>query len=247
MFKYILLGVVQGITEFLPVSSSGHLVILQRVFGLSGEEIAISIVLHLGTLIAVVIFFFKEILKVMRDKRSIFLIVLVTFITGIIGILGKDFFESLFSSPRAVILPFLITGVVLLLTRNFNHSKDVKVGLKDALILGFTQAIAILPGISRSGITISTLLFRKIEKEVCFKFSFLVSIPLILGATLLEMRKVGSALLENPINLAGGFIASVISGLLALFVLKLIIKRAKFYYFGYYCILVALLTLIFIK
>lgn len=247
MFKYILLGAVQGLTEFLPVSSSGHLLIAQNLLGLSGEEIALAIVLHLGTLIAVVVFFFKEILEVLRDKAYLALVILVTFITGVIGLIGKDFFEGLFSSTKAVVVSFLITGVILLLTRNFMSAKNEKIGTKDALILGFTQAIAILPGISRSGITISTLLFRKIEKEACFKFSFLISIPLILGATLLEIRKIGSALEGNLVNLTAGFVASVICGLIALFILKAVIKRAKFYYFGYYCILVALLTLIFIK
>lgn len=247
MFKYILLGAIQGLTEFLPVSSSGHLLIAQNVLGLSGEEIAVSIVLHLGTLIAVVVFFFREIIKVFRDKAYMFLIIVVTFITGIIGIIGKDFFEGLFCSIEAAVVSFLITGVILLLTRNFMNAKNKKVGMKDALILGFTQAIAIVPGISRSGITISTLLFRKIEKEACFQVSFLVSIPLILGATLLEIKKIGSALEGNFINLAAGFATSVICGLIALFILKSVIKRAKFYYFGYYCILVALLTLIFLK
>jgi undecaprenyl-diphosphatase len=247
MIKYILLGIVQGLTEFLPVSSSGHLVIVQKLLGMAGEEIALGVILHLGTLVAVVIFFFKDILKLLGDIKSIGLILVVTFITGIIGVLGKDFFEGLFTSPGAVAFSFLITAIILLLTRKFSEGDKDKVGLKDAVIVGFTQAISIVPGISRSGTTISTLLFRKIEREECFRFSFLVSIPVILGAALLEARKVDFAVRNNSVNLSLGFVFSLISGLAALWFLKLIIKKAKFYYFGYYCIIIAVFTLIFIK
>ncbi|MBN2830774.1 MAG: undecaprenyl-diphosphate phosphatase [Candidatus Omnitrophica bacterium] len=247
MIKYILLGIIQGLTEFLPVSSSGHLVIAQRLFGFSGEEIAVSVILHLGTLFAVIIFFFGDIIKAMRDLKLIWFIVLTTFITGVIGILGRGFFEGLFNSPKAVIFALFITGVILLMTRRFPDGKKDKFKLKDALILGLTQAVAIVPGISRSGITISTLLFRGGSRETCFKLSFLVSIPLILGAALLEFKKIDFAIQDNPANIIAGFIASLISGLLSLFLLKLVIKCARFYYFGYYCILVAVLALFFIK
>jgi undecaprenyl-diphosphatase len=247
MIKYVILGIIQGFTEFLPVSSSGHLVIFQKLLGLKGEEIALTIVLHLGTLLAVIMFFSKDILKIFRDVKYISFLLLATFITGIIGILGKDFFESLFSSPKAVALALIFTGIVLLFTRNFNAGTNQKVGFKDTVILGLTQAIAIIPGVSRSGMTVSTLLFRKIEKEECFRFSFLVSIPVILGATLLEIRKIDAALKNNLGHLAVGFLFSLFAGLAALAILKLVIKRAKFYYFGYYCILMGGAVLLFIK
>jgi undecaprenyl-diphosphatase len=214
---------------------------------MSGEEIALGVILHLGTFFAVIVFFFKDILKLLRDIKSIGLILIVTFITGVIGVLGKDFFESLFSSPKLVAISFVITGIILFSTRKFIQAKKDKVELKDAIILGFTQAISIIPGISRSGTTISTLLFRRIDKEACFRFSFLVSIPIILGAALLEVRKIDFAVRNNFVNLFSGFIFSLLAGLAALWLLKLIIKKAKFYCFGYYCILIAALTLIFIK
>jgi len=247
MFRYILLGIIQGLTEFLPVSSSGHLVIAQRLFGFTGAEVAVVIVLHLGTLVAVIIFFFRDIVVALRDMKLMAFILLATFITGAIGVLGKNFFESLFNSPQAAITALFITGIILLMTRKISTGERKKTELKDGIILGLTQAVAIIPGISRSGITISTLLFRGMHKEACFKLSFLVSIPLILGATLLEFKKVDLAMNNNPVNITAGFIASVISGLLALFFLKLVIKQAKFYYFGYYCIFIALLGLILIK
>jgi len=247
MIKYIILGIVQGFTEFLPVSSSGHLVIAQRILGMSGEELAISVVLHLGTLLALSIFFFKDIVRLLGDLKTLALIIIVTLITGIIGIAGKDFFESLFSSPKLIAVAFAITGSILLFTRKFTAAKREEVNFKDALILGFTQALAIIPGISRSGATISTLLFRRIEWQTCFRFSFLVSLPVILGAALLETRKIDFLIQHDFANLALGFVFSLLCGLVALRILKRVMQQAKFYYFGYYCLLLAVFTLIFIK
>ncbi len=247
MLNYIILGIIQGLTEFLPVSSSGHLVIAQSLLGFHSDEIAMSIVLHLGTLVAVIIFFFKDIISAFRDLRLAMFIVITTFITGSIALAGKDFFEKLFTSPRAAAAALFVTGTGLIFTKYFPVGLRREVRLKDSIILGFTQAFAIIPGISRSGITISTLLFRGLHKENSFRLSFLVFIPLILGASILEFKKIDFAIQHNPVNFLSGFIASLISGLLALFLLKLVIEKAKFYYFGYYCIFIALLSLIFIK
>jgi undecaprenyl-diphosphatase len=245
MLKYVILGAIQGVTEFLPVSSSGHLVIAQKLFAMQGEEIAVSIVLHLGTILALVVFFFKDLLKLLRDIKLLSLIIAVTIITGIIGIAGKDFFESLFTSAKAVGISLMVTGVILILTKFAKGARDT-VNTKDALILGVTQGIAIIPGISRSGITISTLLFRKLDAQTCFKFSFLASIPAVLGAALLEAKKIGFAIQGDTKDLIAGFIFSFLSGLLALSLLKIILKRAKFYYFGFYCLGIGIITLLFI-
>jgi undecaprenyl-diphosphatase len=245
MVKHILLGIIQGLTEFFPVSSSAHLVIAQKLMGMRGEEIAISVVLHLGTVLALLVFFFKDILKLLRDIRSMALIAVVTVITGAIGVLGKDFFESLFSSTKPVGFALLVTGAILILTK-FVQAKRDKLNLKDALILGCTQGIAIIPGISRSGMTISTLLLRRIDQEVCFKFSFLASIPIILGAAAFEAKKIGFALQGDAKLLIVGFVFSFLSGLAALALLKVVLKKAKFYYFGFYCIIIGIITILFI-
>ncbi len=247
MLKYVILGIIQGLTEFFPVSSSGHLVIMQKLLGISGQEIALAVVLHLGTVCALILFFFKDILEVFKNIKLLFLILIVTIITGIIGVLGKDFFESLFSSPKLVALALIVTGAILLLTQKIREPKRDTVDFKDALFLGIMQAIAIIPGISRSGITISTLLFRKIDKETSFKFSFLASIPAVLGAVLLETKKMDIALRTNTISFTAGFIASLLTGLFSLWILKLILRKAKFHYFGYYCIIIAIITLLFIR
>ena len=246
MLNYVILGIIQGITEFLPISSSGHLVIMQKILGITGQEVALSVVLHLGTLFAVAIFFLKDILGLCRDKKMLLFIFVVTIITGIIGVLGKGFFESLFSSVKSVAVALLFTGAILLFTKRFTQAKRDSLGIKDALILGFTQAIAIIPGISRSGITISTLLFRGIDREMSFKFSFLVSIPIILGATLLEVKNIGFALNGNFNGFLVGFIFSLSSGMVSLWLLRQILRKAKFYFFGYYCIIIGIITLLFI-
>jgi len=246
MLKYIALGIIQGLTEFFPVSSSAHLVIAQRLFGITEGEVAISVVLHLGTVLALIIFFFKDILNALRDKKMLLHIAAVTVITGSIGVLGKDFFENLFSRPKFAAIALIFTGLMLFATKKFMEGRR-NLNIKDAVILGFTQAVAIIPGISRSGTTISTLLFRKIERDLAFKFSFLVSIPVILGAALLEAKDINIALNGNYKNLVIGFIFSLLAGLFSLAVLRAILHRAKLHYFGYYCIMIAVLTLVFVK
>jgi undecaprenyl-diphosphatase len=247
MFKYVILGIVQGLTEFLPVSSSAHLVILQKIFGLSQGALAISIVLHLGTVFALTVFFFKDILGLLRNIKWLLLILIVTVITGVIAISGKDFFESVFSSPRLAAVGLIFTGVILLSTRRFKNKQREMLGLTDALILGAVQGLAIIPGISRSGITISVLLFRGVSWQACFRFSFLAAIPAVLGATLLEARKINFALQADAANLLLGFIFSFFSGLFSLWLLKLVLAKARLDYFGYYCIILAVATLVFLR
>ena len=231
----------------MPVSSSGHLVILQKILGLRTHEVAISVVLHLGTLLAVIIFFWKDILNLLKNFKLLVLVAIVVTITGVIGVLGKDFFESLFNSPKLVGLAWIFTGLLLISTKRITQLNRDKLTVKDAFILGLTQAAAIIPGISRSGITISTLFFRKINRSLAFTFSFLVSIPIILGAVLLEVKKIQVIPKSDIMNLGIGFIFSFLVGLLALLFLRIVINKAKFYYFGYYCILMAAVTLLFIK
>jgi undecaprenyl-diphosphatase len=247
MIDYIILGIVQGITEFLPVSSSGHLAVLGKLFGLQEQGIAISIVMHLGTLLAVIIFFFRDILEAFSSRRMLAQILIVTLITGVIGVAGRDFFESAFSSIKIVAAGWIASGVILLLTARFMHSIRKEVSVKDSVILGFAQAAAIFPGVSRSGITISTMLFRGVEKMKGFRFSFVASIPAIAGAALLEARDINSAFSADGAKLAVGFFCSFASGMFALWFLKRALAKARFHYFSYYCFAAALIALIFVK
>jgi len=243
---FALLGIIQGLTEFFPVSSSGHLVILQKLLRISADEVTLSVALHLGTTLALIIFFFKDIIKVFRSAKLLKLIIIVTVITGTIGLAGKDFFESLFGLPRWVAIFLSVTGVILIITQEVKDNKRNALNTKDALILGLAQGIAIIPGISRSGITIATLLFRKIDRETSFRFSFLAAIPAVLGATILKARDFTFAGTGELLNLATGFLFSFLVGLLSLWMLGKILRKAKLHYFGYYCILVALATLLFL-
>ncbi len=246
MLNYIILGIIQGITEFFPVSSSAHLVIAQRLLGVTEPAVVVSVALHLGTSTALIIFFFKDILNLWRNFKLLSYIIIVTLITGIIGVSGKDFFEKLFDSPVLVALALIVTGIILIFTKKFIQAKRNTLNIKDAFTLGLTQAIAIIPGISRSGITISTLLFRGIDRETSFRFSFLASIPAVFGAAILELKDIHLSGNLGAGNLVIGFIFSLLTGILSLKLLKIILGKAKLYYFGYYCIIIAIVTLIFI-
>lgn len=247
MLKYISLGILQGVTEFLPISSSGHLVIAQRILGITQDELALFVVLHLATTLVLIVFFFKDILKLFRNLKLLEFIIIVTIITGTIGIIGRDFFVRLFKQPKFVAAAFILTGIILILSRKFMETKRTTLNIKDAFTLGFSQALAIIPGISRSGITISSLLFRKIDRETSFRFSFLASIPAVLGATILEAKNIDFTFGADLRNLFLGFIFSFLAGILSLKVLQIVLLKARLYYFGYYCIFIAIIIFLFIK
>jgi len=247
MIKFIALGFVQGLTEFFPISSSGHLVILERLLGVTDNELAITVLLHIGTILALLVFFIKDIFRVLRDARFLLMAAIATVITVIIALSAKDFFVAMFSSPRAVGVSLLITGCFLTLTKPFLKGETKEVGFLNAVIFGLAQAVAIIPGISRSGATISALLFRGVDRDTAFMFSFVASIPAVMGAVVLETKDIHAALRMHPADAYAGVIASFISGICALAALKALIRKAKFYYFGYYCIVVGLLTFLFLK
>lgn len=246
MLEYMALGIIQGLTEFFPVSSSAHLVMMQNILKVREPAVAVSVILHLGTVLALIIFFWKDILSLLKDRKTLLYITVVTLITGIIGISGKDFFEKLFEAPKFAATALIFTGILLIFTKKFMSARRSNINIKDAFILGITQAVAIIPGISRSGITISTLLFRGIDRQAAFRFSFLASIPAILGAAALEARQVNHSLSADFKNLSIGFVFSFITGIFALFILRKILQKAKLHYFGYYCIFAAIITLVFL-
>ncbi len=241
-----ILGAVQGITEFLPVSSSGHLVIIQNIFGLKGD-ILFDCAVHIGTLIAVFVYFFKDIKGILRSLFSFskedpdFLllkdIAAGTFTTAIIGFSFKRFFEKLFYSAKTAAFMLLITGAILALSRFIPEGKKKRVGILNSILIGIAQAAAIIPGISRSGITIVCGLLCGLEREVSARFSFLLSIPAILGAFLLEIKDAKSFSIF-PILI--GTSVSAIVGFLSLKFLIDTIKRGKLYYFSFYCFLVGI-------
>lgn len=265
--KAVLLGLLQGLTEFLPVSSSGHLVLAQNLLGLAEPEILFDVVLHLGTLIAVLIVFRREIKGLIeeffwavahlrsgpaiRDAwrervrfRLIGLIVIGSVPTGLMGLLFKDFFEAMFASVIGVGVALLITGFFLFLTR-FSQppARSVKAfRVSDALLIGLAQGLAITPGISRSGATISTGLFLGLERELAARYSFLMFIPAILGALVLELRHAQPGAF-GWLEMGVGFLTALLAGLLALMVLLKMVRGGRLHYFAYYCGPVGLVTL----
>ena len=242
----------------MPVSSSGHLVFFQSLLGLEEAPIFFDVMLHLGTLLAVVVFFWTDIRKIMEGIKStltreeenqkeakLFLwIILATIPTGLMGFLFKDWFESFFSKPKLVGGMLILTGLVLWLTRW--AKKEGKplggMGWFDAILIGVAQGIAIIPGISRSGATISMGLFCGLDRELSGKFSFLLSVPAILGATLLEYKKIDTVSDLGTI-LIGTAVAFGV-GVLALTFLMKIVKVGKIFSFSYYCCGMGMLMII---
>ena len=262
----LLLGLLQGLTEFLPVSSSGHLTVLKNLFNLEEIPLLYDVMLHLATLCAVVLFFYKqiwELLKVfsrfiMRKQRpedktcQIYILALIcgTVITGIMGILFKDFAEGL--PVKFVAVGFLITALLLVFSELYvkkmkkQPSEKGSVSIKQGIVCGIAQGFGVLPGISRSGSTISGALFSGMNRGTAGEFSFILSIPAILGAFLLELKDLDSLVsaVSLPVVLIG-CLAAFLSGLLALKILMKIVKKGRLGWFAVYLIPLGIFCLIF--
>lgn len=249
IFESFILGVIQGLTEFLPISSSGHLVLGQELLGVSVPGNAFEVVVHLGTLCSVLIVFWNDILQLLKTLKSnttqkyILALAIGTIPAVVIGLLFKDIIGEAFENIKVVATTLLITGVILLSTKFIKLKKnDITVG--KGLLIGITQAMAIIPGISRSGITISTGMFLGIAPDEAAKFSFLLAIPAIAGAgllTSLDLIETGMISLSSSV-LTVGFLSSLIVGWLSLKWLIGLIKSGKFHWFGVYCIFAGIIS-----
>lgn len=245
LIKVILLGVIQGLTEFLPVSSSGHLVIFQRLFGLENTGITLEVLLHFGTLLAVFWVFrrdFLDLLKFPRDRvqrRFLLLLVLGCIPTALIAFFFGDFIEAIFHSLLLTGAALLVTGGILkLLTLLPEGEKDIeKMQPLDALWIGLLQGIAVIPGISRSGSTITAALWRGLDRATAVRYSFMLAAPVIFGATLLEVKDMIKIGIERTMLLqyTAGTAAAFIFGILAIRVFIHLLQQKKFHYFAYYC------------
>lgn len=239
----LILGVVQGLTEFLPISSSGHLVIVENLLGLNQLPIHFDILLHVGTLVAICIFFSKKIKEIFSKHLSKIIIASIpAFITGfIIQMYLIDHLKNLW----LVNIGLVITATFLLSTKSIKPKKNYhQLTNHNSLLIGISQALAIVPGVSRSGSTISTGLHLGLDKNLAFSFSFILSIPAILGALFLQIINISTYhTFFSPQSLVG-FCSALITGLLALKLLKLVINNSKLYLFGYYCLILALLLFV---
>ncbi len=245
----LFLGVLQGLTEFLPVSSSGHLVLFQQFFDLAGDEaILFDLVLHVGTLLPVLWFYRADVLRILSDPvagtgpfleregvRLLGLLAVASVPTAAIGLAFEDLFASLFSTPAALTVTFATTGLLLHLAgRHDRSARAVPLSVGLALVLGLAQGFAITPGISRSGTTISVALMLGVEREQAARFSFLMSVPAILGAVLLKALDADPAQVD-PASMAVGFTAALVSGYAALVLLVRVVRRGTFPRFAWYC------------
>ena len=258
MISAIILGIIQGLTEFLPVSSSAHLVIVEKLLGFKGEGIFFEILLHCATMLSVIIYFRKKIktlclgvfgiinssyrIPYYENKEMIWSVIVGTIPTAIIGFFFNDCIDKIFNNITLVGYALIFTSLILLVSDFF--SPTGKVSFLKALVVGISQGLAVVPGISRSGITISTSIFLNIKRREAAEFSFLLSIPSILGALILKFNEVtviaGSVL--------GYYIVSAIIaffvGLISIYVVINIAVYAKFKYFALYCLLIGIGTVI---
>jgi undecaprenyl-diphosphatase len=247
----IISGIVQGITEFFPISSSGHLAILHSLFGFKEPMLAFDVFLHFGTLVSIVIFFRKDIINILRkDSRLLKFIILGSIPTFIIGILFKDMVEPLFAAPRLVGYFLVLTGIFLLLAsfsamywKMIRRSRPL--GTINSLIIGIAQGISVLPGISRSGATIGTGLIAGLNEEVALKFSFLMALPAVLGANMLKAGQIcGNLVSIGAVSFIAGGLAAMLTGFFAIKFLFVIVRKNMFFLFGVYCVLMGFASII---
>lgn len=231
----VVLGIVQGLTEFLPVSSSGHLVIAQNFFGFTSPPIMFDVVVHAGTLLAIVVYFYRWIIKL---KLVYFrLVVLGTVPAIVVGLMLNNVIESLFNSLSVVGVGLLITSVLLFLsnTKFAKRENNKSIDSFRSIVIGLFQAIAIIPGISRSGSTVVGGMLFGLNKKEAFRFSFMLAIPAIIGALVLQIIGGGLYSEIGYLSIMIGFFTAAITGFGALKILDKVINASKLHYFGYYC------------
>ncbi len=272
IIQAIVLGIVQGLTEFIPISSSGHLVLVPWALGWPSPGLLFDTMLHWGTLAAVVIYFWRDWIEIIRgffrslftrgpwssaaggrlahpDNRLAWAIILGTIPAVVIGFLFKDFIESLFNTPAAVGAFMLVTAAILALSERYGRRERPLdcINIPDSVAVGFAQAAAIAPGLSRSGATISAGLARGLDRESAARYSFLLATPAILGAGLLQLFDVARGTepaVTSAAAVVAGTLAAAIVGYLCIRFLLSYLRRGKLYPFAIYCAVVGVLVIV---
>ena len=240
----IFLAIIQGLTEFLPISSSGHLVIFQKLFGLK-PPVLFDILVHVGTLGAIIAYFLKPLSKI--SKHTLLLVVIGTIPAVVVGLFLQTYITQIFDSLKLVGVALLMTAGLLLVSKRFKllNRRFKYLKWQDALFVGIFQVLAILPGVSRSGSTIVAGLARKLDRETAFRFSFYLAIPAILGALALQIPD----LIDGQVTyLSQGILGMIIAGFIGYGALKILEKTllgAKFWLFGIYCLVLGMIILLF--
>jgi len=262
LFEAIIFGIVQGITEFLPVSSTAHIVITQLIFGYSFPGLAFEISLHLASVLAVIMYFWKDLWNVIQgffkfifqrnkeDRTQFYFgvyLLIATAITGVLGQLLSDVIGGAIKSPAMIATALAVTGLALIFIEKFHKTgqKDETsmTGL-DAVIIGLGQTLAVIPGISRSGSTLVISLLVGLNRDTAVRYSFLLAIPVILGSTVLAIGDFSADMLAyiGPLNLFVSFIVTFFFSILGIIWLIEFLKRSKLIYFAIYCFVVAILV-----
>lgn len=245
MIKIIILGIIQGLTEFLPVSSSGHLAVFERLFNITSDNLFLETAMHLGTLFSLLVYFRKKIIDLVtgayreiRNRESnkasthyMLYVIIGILPAAIAGILFNEHIKNAFSNMIIVGMLFIVTGCILLGTRWVKHANTLNG--RNALLIGIMQIFALLPGISRSGMTISTGVFAGLKREDAADFSFFMAMPLILGSFIKEFIDAGMSI---SLEIIVGIVVSFVSGYAAIILLYKILKTRKFYLFSIYMI-----------
>jgi undecaprenyl-diphosphatase len=246
-WETILLGIVQGIAEFLPISSSGHLVILESLLGGELESLELNVALHFGTLMSILVVYRKDLIPILQQPRLMTAIIVATLPVVVTGLGFKQVFEWAASAPLYAGFGLLVTTALLFLTPKIDSgTRDLhEIRLRDALVIGLFQAIAPWPGISRSGSTIVGALLMGVRREAAANFSFYIAIPALLGASVLVLKDLFDGAERStpfPAMLAGTVIAFLV-GIVALRVLLKIVAARRLVWFGWYTLTVAILTI----
>ncbi len=239
----LFLGLLQGLTEFLPVSSSGHLVLAQRLLGLQENMLFFDIVLHVGTLAAVCLFYWRDLLGLvgvrvpgaLATPHTLLLLIAGTIPTGAIALVGRSAFRGAFATVTVPAIALMVTGCILWTTRFPTKRREPEMRLLDALAIGVAQGFAITPGISRSGTTIAAGLWLGLDRDMAARYSFLLAIPAILGAVVLEWEPPAAMGAQTVVAFGIGLCAAAASGYVALQWLVHLIRRGAFWMFAPYC------------
>lgn len=266
LFEAIIFGIVQGVTEFLPVSSSAHIVITQLVFGYSFPGLSFEIFLHIASVLAVIMYFWKDVWNVIKgffkfifqrkkeDRIQFYFgiyILIATVITGVLGKLLSDALGEAIKTPTLIASSLAVTGLALIFIERFHKTgekDESSMTIIDAIIIGLGQTLAVIPGISRSGSTLVIALLVGLNKETAVRYSFLLAIPVILGSTVLAIEDFSAEMLTyiGPFNLFVSFVVTFFFSILGIVWLIEFLKQSKLIYFAIYCFVVAFLVYWFI-
>ncbi|SDY59314.1 undecaprenyl-diphosphatase [Evansella caseinilytica] len=266
LIEAIIFGIVQGITEFLPISSSAHIVITQLIFGYTFPGLSFEIFLHLASVLAVTLYFWRDLLNIIKgffkyifkrhreDRVQFFFgiyILIATVITGVLGKLLSDAAGDSIKTPQFIAGALIVTAVALIFIERFHRTgnkTEATMGVKDAVLIGLGQTLAVIPGISRSGSTLVVSLLAGLNRETAVRYSFLLSIPVILGSTVLAVDEISSSMIDyiGPANLVVAFIVTFVFSIIGIIWLIEFLKRSKLIYFALYCFALAIYVFFFI-